>query len=99
MVTMLGGLLIGLPAIEAAEYSFLLALPTLGAATGFDAIKSGQTLLSGIGPIPILCGLLTSAAVAAWAMRGLVRYLARRGFQVFGWYRIGLALLVWIVVH
>ena len=94
MVTMLAGMMLGLPATAAAEYSFLLALPTLGAATLFDAAKGGQLLAQQVGPVSIVCGFVSAALVAALSVRGLVRYLARRGLAPFGWYRIGLAGLV-----
>lgn len=99
MATILGGLLIGLPATAAAEYSFLLALPTLGAATCFDLIKGGEGFVRSIGPAALLCGFVASAVVAALAIRGFIRYLTHHGFAVFGWYRIALAALVWVVVR
>ncbi len=95
MVTILAGLLLGLPATAAAEYSFLLALPTLGAATLFDAAKGGDELLREIPLLSVVCGFAVAAFVAWLAVRGFIRYLTRRGFAPFGWYRIGLAALVW----
>ena len=98
MVTILAGLLLGLSATAAAEYSFLLALPTLGAATLFDAMKSGSMLVTHVGWLAIFVGFFTAAVVAALAIKGLIQYLTRHGLAVFGWYRVGLALLVgWMV--
>ena len=97
MVTILAGLLVGLPAAAAAEYSFLLALPTLGAATLFDAAANAGALIGVAGPLSMLCGLAAAALVAACSIRGFVRYVARRGVALFGWYRIGLAAVVWVV--
>jgi undecaprenyl-diphosphatase len=99
MVTMLAGMLLGLPAAAAAEYSFLLALPTLGAATLFDAVMGGGALASELGVPAVIVGFVTAAIVAAVAMRGLISYLTRHGLAVFGWYRIALAGLVWWVVR
>ena len=48
------------------------------------------------GPAALLCGFVSAAAVAALAVRGFVRYLARRGLEPFGWYRLAVALLVWL---
>ncbi len=95
MVTMVAGMWLGLPTVAAAEYSFLLALPTLGAATLFAAAKGGRLLLEHAGWLSILCGFVTAALVAALSIRGLIQYLTRRGLAVFGWYRLGLAALVW----
>jgi len=100
MVTILAGLLLGCSAVAAAEFSFLLALPTLGAATLFDLVKSREALLSGatVGLAATLVGLSVAAIVAVIAIRSFLRYLTRHGLEPFGWYRIalGLALLVLI---
>lgn len=94
MVTIGAGLLLGLQATAAAEYSFLLALPSLGAATLFELASDGAALSQAV-PLPSMAGgFLAACAVAALTMRGLLAYLARRGLAVFGWYRIGLAALV-----
>ena len=98
MVTILAAMALGLSATSAAEYSFLLALPTLGAATLFDAIHSRGVLASEVGAGALVLGFVTAAAVAALAIRGLVHYLTRHGLAPFGWYRIGLAAAIWIMV-
>lgn len=95
MMTILGGLAVGLSPVAAAEYSFLLALPTLGAATIFDMARGGAALLQEIGAAALLGGFISAAAVAALAVRGLVRYLTRHGLAVFGWYRLALAAVIW----
>jgi undecaprenyl-diphosphatase len=97
MVTIVAGLLLGWPATVAAEYSFLLALPTLGAATAFDALRGGPELLREAGGLSIACGFVTAAVVAAAAIRGFIRYLTHRGLAPFGWYRVGLSAAVWIL--
>jgi len=95
MVTIVAGLLLGWPATVAAEYSFLLALPTLGAATLFDAATGGALLLRDVSGASILCGFAASGTVALLAIRGFTRYLTRRGLSPFGWYRLALAAAVW----
>ena len=97
MVTILAGMWLGLPATVAAEYSFLLAVPILGAATVFDVLKGGTLLLHDLGAIPVVCGLVTSAIVAALAIRGFLRYLTTRGVEPFGWYRLLIAAAVWLL--
>jgi len=96
MVTIVAGLLVGLPAVAAAEYSFVLAMPTLAAATLFEAAQSGSMIWREIGGRSIVCGFAATAIVAAVAIRGFVAYLTRRGLEPFGWYRVGLAALIGI---
>ncbi|MBI4342665.1 MAG: undecaprenyl-diphosphate phosphatase [Candidatus Omnitrophica bacterium] len=98
MATMVAGMLLGLSATAAAEYSFLLALPTLGAATLLDLMKGGDVLLQELGGASVALGFVTAAVVAALAIRGFIQYLTRHGLALFGWYRIALAVLVWMVV-
>jgi len=95
MVTILAGMGVGLRAPAAAEYSFLLALPTLAAAAVFDGFTSGGALLGQVGGLSLACGLLTAAVVAALVMRGFIQYLARHGLSPFGWYRVALAAMLW----
>ncbi len=101
MVTILGALFMGCTSVVAAEFSFLLALPTLGAATAFDLFQSRDTLLQGgtIGADALAIGLLTAAIVAALAIRSFLRYLTRHGLAPFGWYRIALGIAVWIFLR
>ena len=94
MVTISAGLLLGFSGPAAAEFSFLLALPTLGAATLFDAAKNSGLLLQAASLPVLAAGFAVAGVTAALAMRGLVAYLNRRGLAPFGWYRIGLALAV-----
>ncbi len=96
MVTILAGLLFGCSAVAAAEFSFLLALPTLGAATLYGFLKSHEALLGGaaVGPAAMLVGIAAAALVAAIAIRTFVRWLTRHGLAPFGWYRIALGLVL-----
>ena len=99
MVTILAGLLLGCSAVAAAEFSFLLALPTLGAATLYDFLKNREELLSGsaVGPAATAVGLAVAAVVAVIAIRSFLRYLTRHGLEPFGWYRIALGLAVLVL--
>jgi undecaprenyl-diphosphatase len=100
MVTILGALLLGCSAVAAAEFSFLLALPTLGAATLYGFVKSREALLSGttVGPAGMIVGLAAAAVVAAIAIRSFIRWLTRHGLEPFGWYRIALGLLLLVLL-
>ena len=94
MVTISAALLLGLSAPAAAEFSFLLALPTLGAATLFDAAKNGELLLHDAPPAVLAAGFAVAAITAVLAVKGFVAYLNRRGMVPFGLYRLLLALAV-----
>ena len=93
MVTIMAGMWVGLPAPMAAEYSFLLALPSLGAAAAFDALKGGSALLQQCGGAALLSGFIAATVVAFLAIRGLLSYLQNHGLALFGWYRLALAAL------
>ena len=94
MATIVAGLWLGWPIATAAEYSFLLAVPTLGAATAFAALRHRAALLQQIGVGSLLVGFLCAAVVAALAIRGFLRSVTRWGLAPFGWYRLGFAAIV-----
>lgn len=98
MTTIVGGQLSGLSTAAAAEFSFLLAIPTLGAATVFDLVKNGRALLDAPGGIvALMVGLAVSFAVALLVIAVFLRYLKRYGLAPFGWYRVALgALVLWL---
>lgn len=97
MITIVAGMLVGLPPTAAAEFSFLLALPTLGGACAFkvaeDVLGPDPSRLAGLGVAPMAVGIAVATLSAALAVRWLVHYLTRHGLSVFGWYRLGLATL------
>lgn len=89
MCTIVAGQLTGLSTATAAEFSFLLGLPTLGAATLFEGLKSRHELLDVAGSGTALAvGLVTSFFVAWAVIRVFVRWLGAHGLEPFGWYRI-----------
>lgn len=95
--TIIGGMIQGLDRKTAVEYSFLIAVPVMIAATGFDLLKSLDSLQTS--DIPMFAtGFITAFVAAVLAIRYFVRFVQRFGFTVFGWYRIALAALVWIVL-
>lgn len=97
MATIVGGQLGGLSTATAAEYSFLLSLPTLGAACLYDLYKNGSAIVtsSGGNPLPLLVGLATAAVTAWLVIGGFLTYLKRHGLIPFGVYRILLAVALW----
>jgi len=94
MITILAALVIGLDMLAAAEFSFLLALPTLGAATVFTGYKNWAELTAHVGPEGMLVGLVVTVVVAALAVKGFVKWLAGHGLLPFGIYRLALAVAV-----
>jgi undecaprenyl-diphosphatase len=95
MTTIVGGQLAGLGTAAAAEFSFLLAIPTLGAATLFDLLKNGRALLAAPeGALALSVGLSVSFAVALLVIAAFLRYLRRFGLAPFGVYRVALGALV-----
>jgi undecaprenyl-diphosphatase len=97
MCTIVAGQLAGLSTATAAEFSFLLALPTLGAATIYEGYKARHELASSVGGLPLAIGLGVSFLVAWAVIAGFIRYLQKRGLEPFGWYRIVVgSLLLWI---
>ncbi len=100
MCTILGGRLVGLSREIAAEFSFLLALPVLGAATAFDLYKNGKALLAEPGSgVALGVGFVISFFVAWAVIASFLRYLRRFGLAPFGVYRVALAALVLVVLR
>ncbi|MEI6515178.1 MAG: undecaprenyl-diphosphate phosphatase [bacterium] len=93
LATILGGLFAGLSLVAAVEFSFLLGLITLGAATALDTLKYGGDILALYGWQTPLAGLVTTFVSAALAVKWLVRYLQRHPLSLFGYYRIALAIV------
>lgn len=97
MATILGGRLAGLSTKDAAEFSFLLAIPTLFAAAAHDAIKlQGSVFASTHDVALLLVGLVVSFITALVVIRSFLKFLTTHSMEVFGWYRvlIGLIFLV-----
>lgn len=107
MMTITGGVLTGLKPKDAAEFSFLLGLPTLGGACVwklFKNIKDSSELgtpniFETFGAASIVVGLAVATVSAMLAVRWLVGFLNKHGLEAFGWYRIALAIalgaLIW----
>jgi undecaprenyl-diphosphatase len=94
LVTILGGRLVGLSTIAAVEFSFLLGLITLTAATGFEAVNEGGTIVATYGVATPLIGVAVAFVSAAVAVKWMVGYLHRHTLAVFGWYRLAIGAAV-----
>lgn len=93
LATLLAGALMGLSMSAAVEFSFLLGLATLGAATLYKGFSAGPIMLAAYGPVPLLVGTVVAWASAVVAVRWMVSWLSRRSLAVFGWWRLGLAVV------
>jgi len=95
--TIVAGLMLGLSRRAIVEFSFLLAIPTLGAATALDLYKQGPSLTASDASL-LATGFLAAAVVAFITMRWLLRYVRSHDFTAFGVYRIVVALALWAVL-
>jgi undecaprenyl-diphosphatase len=98
LITLVAALFVGLDMASAVEYSFLLGLATLSAATALDLMKDGGTLLDEYGWRTPLLGVLVAFVTAVVAVRWLVTYLRTRSLAVFGWYRLGIAAVALVLM-
>ena len=88
LATMAAGILLGLSVSAAVEFSFLLGLVTLGAATVYEALTKGREIVALFGWINPVLGLLAAAVTAFLAVRWMIAYLNKKSPAVFGWYRL-----------
>lgn len=90
--TVVGGLLLGVTRSAIVEFSFILAVPTMLAATGYDLVKSAGSF--GRADFGILAiGFAASFAAAILAVKFLLSYISNHSFEAFGWYRVAVATL------
>ena len=95
--SIVGGLLLGLHRRAATEFSFLLALPTMCVATGYDIYKNPQLFASADTLMPLLIGFCTAFVVAIFVIKLFLSFISRFDFVPFGIYRIALGgLFLWL---
>ena len=85
--TLVGALLMGVEKRAAAEFSFLLSLPTMGAAVAYDLYKSRDLLDFGA-LWEIAVGFAVAFVTAVLVVRWVLNYISRNGYALFGWWRI-----------
>ena len=96
--TIVGGVFNGFNKKQAIEFSFLLAVPTMFAATGYDLLKTPIEFNNNEVTLLII-GLITAFIVAWIAVKAFLAFIEKFGFAYFGWYRILIGLLFLAFVH
>lgn len=93
LATIVGGLLVGMSMEAAVEYSFLLGVVTLGAATAYDTLKHGQLMLQTFDHFSLFVGVVVAFIAAVISVKWMVSYLSRHGLEIFGYYRVAIAVV------
>lgn len=98
MTTIVAAEMTGLSASTAADFSFLLAIPTLGSAAVYDLAKNYEAVASTPGMVnAVILGMGVSFVVALLVIAAFLRYLKRFGLSPFGVYRIVLGIVVLVL--
>ncbi len=88
LVTILAALAVGASLATAVEFSFLLGLMTLGAATVYETAKNGSEVIDAYGWVDPIVGMVAAFVSAVIAVRWMVKWLQTRSLAVFGWERV-----------
>ncbi len=95
--TIVGALLAGVDKRTAAEFSFFLSMPTMAGAFAYDLWKNRDVLdASAAGEIAL--GFAAAFIAALIVVRWVLGYISRRGFALFGWWRIIVGGLAWVAL-
>jgi undecaprenyl-diphosphatase len=94
LATILGGLAVGLSLAAAVEFSFLLGVLTLSAATAYKLLDSGRAMLDAYGPAELVVGFAVAWLSAVVAVKWMLAWLNQRGLTIFGWWRLAAAAVV-----
>ncbi len=98
LVTIVAALLLGLSMAAAIEFSFLLGVLTLGAATAYSIVKDGSAMVDSFGLLTPLIGLVVAFVAAVVSVRWMVTYLQKHTLAIFGWYRLAVAAIALVLV-
>lgn len=99
LVTILGGLAVGLSLAAAVEFAFLLGVLTLFAASVYSVLKSGDGMLGAYGWPALVVGFVSAWISAALAVKWMVAWLNRRGLAIFAWWRFAAAAIAaWVLL-
>ena len=93
--TIVGGSLLGVSKRTIVEFSFMLAVPTMLAASGLELVKNRSAINGNFEILAI--GFIVSFLTAILAIKSFLGYIKKRDFSAFGWYRIVLAVVFYLV--
>src|SRR5262249_55809022 len=96
-VTINGGMLRGINRVDAARFSFLLSIVVILGAAAKEGLKLRHMGVTAERGQAFLVGIATSALVGYLTVRYLLRYLSTHRLDLLAYYRLALALVVWIV--
>lgn len=96
--SILGGLWLGIRRVTIVEFSFLLAVPTMAAASGLDIVKNISLFTAGTNVTALAIGFVVSFVVALFTIRWLLGFVRGHSFIPFGIYRIVAALLFFVII-
>jgi len=96
--TIFGGMVVGKKKDEATEFSFFLAIPTMAAASALDLIKTDVAVWTNSNLTTLLIGFVISFLTAYIVVKWLIKFVQNHNFNIFGWYRIALALIFILLV-
>jgi undecaprenyl-diphosphatase len=93
--TIVGGMVVGVSKRTIVEFSFMLAVPTMLAASGLELYKNHAAVAENV---PALAtGFVVSFIMAIAAIKSFLAYVKKRDFRAFGWYRVALAVVYYFV--
>ena len=98
MMTIVGGYLVGFNPKRAAEFSFLLGLMTVSAASLYKIYKEGMDMMNVLYWEPMLFGCLIALISGVLAIKTFIHLLTRYGLAPFAWYRIVLAVVTLVAL-
>ncbi|HEY5061653.1 MAG TPA: undecaprenyl-diphosphate phosphatase [Gemmatimonadaceae bacterium] len=93
--TIVGGSAIGISKRTIVEFSFMLAVPTMLAASGLELVRSHEALSGGVGLLAV--GFVVSFFTAIVAIKSFLGYVKKHDFSLFGWYRVVLAVVFFLL--
>lgn len=99
--TILFALLLGLSRPAATEFSFLVGIPTMLAAGSLKIFKAFHHSIAGAPSENwgmVVLGTLVAAVISFVAVKWLLRYVQTHTFTAFGWYRIALAIVIFLLL-
>jgi undecaprenyl-diphosphatase len=95
--TIVSGLLLGVSREKIVEFSFLLSIPTLGGATFLSMVKTSASF-SGYEWSLLLIGFFSACLTALLSIKWFLNFISNRNFNLFGWYRIGLGVIILLLI-